>query len=80
MSIDPNYALPESDEADFNNDESSQSFNDSLFELHFEVESGHDNFAKRDSKRGFNAQRKIERIKEERRLKKLLENDYDDWH
>jgi hypothetical protein len=79
MSLNPNYELSSSDDSDFNDDDSSIKDEDNIIEYDFENNSTQVKSSKKNYKRNYEAKKKIEQIKEERRLKKLLEDDYDDW-
>ena len=79
MSSASNYELPTTDESDFSNEDSSDELETSTVDYDFEKDPTQLKVSKRDAKRSYEAKKKIELLKEERRLKKLFENDYDDW-
>jgi hypothetical protein len=79
MTIDSNYELSSSDDSDFNNDDSSEKFEDNINDIDFETNPDQVKSSKKNNKRSYEAKKKIELLKEERRLRKLIENDYDDW-
>ena len=79
MTIDSNYELSSSDDSDFNNDDSSEKFEDNINDIDFETNPDQVKSSKKNNKRSYEAKKKIELLKEERRLRKLIEDDYDDW-
>jgi hypothetical protein len=79
MTIDSNYEVATSDELDLNDDNSSREFENSVADFDLNTDPLKEKSAKHNSKRNYEAQKKIEQLKEERRLKKLINDDYDDW-
>lgn len=79
MTIDSNYELSSSDDSDFNNDDSSEKFEDNINDIDFETNPDQVKSSKKNNKRSYEAKKKIELLKEERRLRSLIEDDYDDW-
>jgi hypothetical protein len=74
MTINAHYKLPSSDT-------SSSDYEKNAGDGDFVIDSNStpDKSAKQKNKRNYQARRAIERLKEERRLKKLIDDDYDDW-
>lgn len=79
MVITSNYKLSSTDESDFTNDDTPDEFENTSVDYDFEADSTQLKVSKRDTKRSYEAKKKIELLKEERRLRKLFEDDYDDW-
>ena len=79
MVITSNYKLSSTDESDFTNDYTPDEFENTSVDYDFEADSTQLKVSKRDTKRSYEAKKKIELLKEERRLRKLFEDDYDDW-
>ena len=73
MTINSNYEFFIPD--DFDTDKSINEYDDSMGDFDLNTTSTQN----KNSKRNYQAKKEIERRKEERRLKKLLKDDYDDW-
>ena len=78
MSIDSDYESSSSEELDFNSDESSSEFDNNVAEFELNISSTDVKKSKQSNKRNFLAKKKIEQLQEERRLRKLDEDYYDD--
>lgn len=76
MAIDSNYDLASSDELDF---ESSNKLSNEIAEFELNSASNDGKSSKTNSKRNYLIKKKIEQLQEERRLKKLEDDYYDDW-
>lgn len=74
MTINSNFELS-ADDSSFDNDEPSNELENNIAD--FDTDVMQNKHSKRNNKRTFEAKRKIELLKEERRLKKLLEDDWD---
>ncbi len=79
MTIDYTYDLPSSNESDFDSEESSSDLENNIAEFELNVSTSEEKSTKHNNKRNFLAKKKIEQLQEERRLKKLDEDYYDDW-
>lgn len=79
MTIDGNYEIPASNELDLNSDEAESEFDNDMADLELSLPASDVKTSKQNSKRNFLAKRKIEQLQEERRLKRLDEDYYDDW-
>ena len=79
MAIDSNYDLASSDELDFESDESSNELSNEIAEFELNSASNDGKSSKKNSKRNYLVKKKIEQLQEERRLKKLEGDYYDDW-
>lgn len=79
MTIDSDYELPSSGDSDFNNNDSSSEFDNNIADFDLDASSPEENTPKQNNKRNYLAKKKIEQLKEERQLRKLFDDDYDDW-
>jgi len=77
MTIDSNYELPPAN--DFDDDEDSIEPDNDIADFELNVSSSEEKNSKYNSKRSFLAKQRIEQLQEERRLRKLEEDYYDDW-
>jgi len=68
------------DELDFSEEGSGNDLDNDIAEFESYITSAERKKSKHTNKRNYIAMRKIERLKEERRLKKLNEDYYDDWN
>lgn len=75
MTIDSDYELPLSD----NSDVKSSEFDNSVADFDLDASSADGSTPKQNNKRNYLAKKKIEQLKEERQLRKLFDDDYDDW-
>jgi hypothetical protein len=67
------------DELSFDENDSSIELDSNIAEFESDLASTDRKKSKHANKRNFNAMRKIEQLQEERRLRKLNEDFYDDW-
>ncbi|MFT5298976.1 MAG: hypothetical protein ACI9YH_005028, partial [Colwellia sp.] len=79
MTIDSDYELPSSGNSDFNNNDSSSEFDNNIADFDLDASSTDGSTPKQNNKRNYLAKKKIEQLKEERQLRKLFDDDYDDW-
>lgn len=79
MTIDSEYQLSSSDDLDFDIDDSTNELDNNVAEFELNTGPSEEKKSKQNNKRNFLAKRKIEQLKEERLLKKLEEDYYDDW-
>ena len=79
MTINSNYELSSSDDIDFNDDESIDEFDNSVADFDLNTAPSEGKNSKHSNKRNYLAKKKIEQLQEERRLRKLDEDYYDDW-
>ena len=79
MTINTNYELSASDDVSFDDDQSSNEFDNDIAE--FEPHANTKNVKKSKNSKKFNfiARRKIEQLHEDRQLRKLDLNYYDEW-
>ena len=75
MTIDSDYELPLSDNLDVKSSE----FDNSVANFDLDTSSTDGSTPKQNNKRNYLAKKKIEQLKEERQLRKLFDDDYDDW-
>lgn len=75
-----NYESTASENLDFDSDEPSSDFDNSVAEFELDTSPVETNKKSRQSaKRNFLAKKKIEQLQEERQLRKFEEDYYDDW-
>jgi hypothetical protein len=79
MTIDSDYELPSSGNSDFNSNDSSSEFDNNIADFDLDASSPDGSTPKQNNKRNYLAKKKIEQLKEERQLRKLFDDDYDDW-
>jgi hypothetical protein len=79
MTTNSNYELSPADDIDFNEDDSANDYDNNIADFDLSTSPPESKNPKRNNKRNYLAQKKIELLKEERRLRKLVEDDYDDW-
>jgi len=79
MAIDPDYELPSSDELNLDSDSSSSELENDIADFELTVNSNERKSSRRNEKRSYLAKKKIEQLQEERRLRRLDEDYYDDW-
>lgn len=79
MTIDSDYELPLSGDSDINSTDSSSEFGNSVADFDIDTASTDGSTPKQNNKRNYLAKKKIEQLKEERQLRKLFDDDYDDW-
>lgn len=79
MTIDSDYELPSSGDSDINSDDSSSEFDNSVADFDLNTSFADGSTTKQNNKRSYLAKKKIEQLKEERQLRKLFDDDYDDW-
>ena len=68
------------DDLDFNEEEASNDLDNDIAEFESYIASAERKKSKHTNKRNYIAMRKIEQLQEERRLRKLNEDYYDDWN
>jgi hypothetical protein len=79
MTLNPNYELPSSAEADFDDDEPKGELESNAADFDLDTAPTEGKSSKHINKRIYLAKQKIEQLQEERRLRKLDEDYYDDW-
>jgi hypothetical protein len=79
MTIDSDYELPSSGDSGFNSNDSSSEIDNSVADFDLDAPSADGNTPKQNNKRNYLAKKKIEQLKEDRQLRKLFDDDYDDW-
>lgn len=79
MAIDPDYELTSSDELNFDNESSSNELDNDIADFELRVNTDEGKRSRRNEKRIHLAKKKIEQLQEERRLRQLDEDYYDDW-
>jgi hypothetical protein len=78
MTHDSNYELSSSNELDFNSEEPSSELDNNIAEFELSVNPSEGKSSRFSNKRNFLAKKKIEQLQEDRRLKKLDQDYYDD--
>lgn len=78
MATDFNYDFPSSSDEDINDDTSDELDSD-IAQLESTIDPSDGNNAKQRNARNYLAKKKIEQLQEERRLRKLEDDYYDDW-
>ncbi|WP_042145932.1 MULTISPECIES: PA3496 family putative envelope integrity protein [unclassified Pseudoalteromonas] len=79
MAIDPDYELTSSDELNFDSESSSSELENDIADFELTVNTNEGKSSRRNEKRIHLAKKKIEQLQEERRLRRLNEDYYDDW-
>jgi hypothetical protein len=79
MTLNPNYELSSSADIDLNDDEPKYELDNNVADFDLDTAPTEGNSSKHINKRNYLAKKKIERLQEERRLRKLDTDYYDDW-
>lgn len=79
MTLNPNYELASSADIDFNDDEPKDELDNNVADFDLDIAPTEGKSSKHINKRNYLAKKKIEQLQEERRLRKLDEDYYDDW-
>jgi hypothetical protein len=79
MANDLNYELPPSSDLELTNEEPSNEMENDIAEFELNIHSNEGQNSKLSNKRNFLAKKKIEQLQEERRLRKLEADYFDDW-
>jgi hypothetical protein len=79
MTNDSNYELSSSEQLDFSDEEPTDEIDNDIAEFEFNTSPNEGKNSRHCNKRNFLAKKKIEQLQEERRLKKLETDYYDDW-
>jgi hypothetical protein len=79
MANDLNYEYLPSNDLDFTSEEPSNEIENDIAEFELNINPSEEKNSKKINKRNFLAKKKIEQLQEERRLRKLDPDYYDDW-
>jgi hypothetical protein len=79
MTLNPDYELPSSTDVDFEDDDPKSDLDNNVADFDLNTAPSEGKSSKHLNKRNFLAKKKIEQLEEERRLRKLDEDYYDDW-
>jgi len=79
MTLNPNYELSSSADIDFNDEKPKDELDNSVADFDLDIAPTEGNSSKHINKRNYLAKKKIELLQEERRLRKLDQDYYDDW-
>lgn len=79
MTLNPDYELPTSTDVDFEGDEPKSDLDNNAADFDLDNAPSEGKSSKHINKRNYLAKKKIEQLQEERRLRKLDEDYYDDW-
>lgn len=79
MTLNPNYELSSSADEDFDDDEPKSELDNNVADFDLDTAPIEGKSSKHINKRNYLAKKKIEQLQEDRRLRKLDEDYYDDW-